>query len=194
MELGGGGLSCGGHGRIVSENPSTGWRTLVGLTLSPETIPNHLLFEGGDGTTLLVYGRPSPNLADHTQVRFWCADVAADVSELVGRGVEFDLVEFGDFKMIDHVLTTPVGKLSVVQRPGWQHHRALPARLAAPLRCRREESRSSCWRLRRVWLSFFAQGRTTPAWVADPRSKAGYRDCRIRSRALRRAGPIDWPS
>jgi hypothetical protein len=64
----------------------------VGLTLSPETIPNHLLFEGGDGTTLLVYGRPSPNLADQTQVRFWCADVAADVSELVGRGVEFDLV------------------------------------------------------------------------------------------------------
>ena len=59
----------------------------IGLTLSPETIPNHLLFEGGDGTTLLVYRRPSPNLADHTQVRFWCADVAADVSELVGRGV-----------------------------------------------------------------------------------------------------------
>ena len=27
----------------------------IGLTLSPETIPNHLLFEGGDGTTLLVY-------------------------------------------------------------------------------------------------------------------------------------------
>ena len=74
----------------------------VGLTLSPETIPNHLLFEGGDGTTLLVYGRPSPNLADHTQVRFWCADVTADVRELVGRGVEFDLVEFGDFKMVDH--------------------------------------------------------------------------------------------
>ena len=81
----------------------------VGLTLSPETIPNHLLFEAGDGTTLLVYGRPSPNLADHTQLRVWSADVAADVSEVVGRGVEFDLVEFGDFKMVDHVLTTPVG-------------------------------------------------------------------------------------
>ena len=82
----------------------------LGLRLSPETVPNHLLFEAGDGTTLLVYGRPSPNLADHTQVRFWCADVAAGVSELVGRGVEFNLVEFGDFKMVDHVLTTPVGR------------------------------------------------------------------------------------
>jgi hypothetical protein len=38
----------------------------IGLTLSPETIPNHLLFEGGEGTTLLVYRRPSPNLADAT--------------------------------------------------------------------------------------------------------------------------------
>ena len=29
----------------------------VGLKLSPETIRNHLLFECGNGTTLLVYGR-----------------------------------------------------------------------------------------------------------------------------------------
>ncbi len=89
----------------------------VGLRLSPETVPNHLLFSAGDGTTLLVYGRPSPNLADHTQVRFWCADVAADVSELVGRGVEFDLVEFGDFTMVDHVLSTPVGRSAWLKDP-----------------------------------------------------------------------------
>ena len=88
----------------------------VGLTLSPETIPNHLLFEGADGTTLLVYGRPSPNLADHTQVRFWCADVAADVSDS-RAGVEFELVEFGDFKMVDHVLTTPVGSSAWFKDP-----------------------------------------------------------------------------
>jgi catechol 2,3-dioxygenase-like lactoylglutathione lyase family enzyme len=89
----------------------------VGLNLSPETVPNHLLFAGGEGTTLLVYGRPSPNLADHTQVRLWSADVAADVSELLARGVEFDMVEFGDFKMVDHVLTTPVGKSAWFKDP-----------------------------------------------------------------------------
>jgi len=89
----------------------------VGLTLSPETVPNHLPFEAADGTTLLVYGRPSSNLADHTQVRFWCTDVAADVRELVGRGVEFDLVEFGDFKMVDHGLTTPVGSSAWFKDP-----------------------------------------------------------------------------
>jgi len=42
----------------------------LGLKLSSDTIKNHLLFECGDGTTLLVYGRPAPNKADHTQVRF----------------------------------------------------------------------------------------------------------------------------
>jgi catechol 2,3-dioxygenase-like lactoylglutathione lyase family enzyme len=89
----------------------------LGLTLSAETVPNHLLFEAGDGSTLLVYGRPSPNLADHTQVRFWCTDIASDVGELVERGVEFDLVEFGDFKMVDHVLTTPVGASAWVKDP-----------------------------------------------------------------------------
>ena len=89
----------------------------VGLALSPETIPNHLLFEAGGGTTLLVYGRPSPNLADHTQARFWSSDVTGDVRELVGRGVEFDQVEFGDFKMVDHVLTTPVGRSAWFKDP-----------------------------------------------------------------------------
>ena len=29
----------------------------AGLTLSPKTIKNHLVFECGDGTTLLSYGR-----------------------------------------------------------------------------------------------------------------------------------------
>jgi len=89
----------------------------VGLTLSPDTVPNHLLFEAGDGTTLLVYRRPSPNLAEHTQVRFWCRDVAADVSELVERKVEFDQVGFGDFKMVDHMLTTPVGSSAWFKDP-----------------------------------------------------------------------------
>ena len=78
----------------------------VGLTLSPETIKNHLLFQAGDGTTLLVYGRPSGNLADHTQVRFWSTDIDRDVAELVGRGVVFEEYDNGPFKTVDHVVTT----------------------------------------------------------------------------------------
>lgn len=79
----------------------------VGLRLSPETIPNHLVFECGAGTTLLVYGRPGPSLADHTQVRFWSADVAADVAELRGRGVRFEEYDFPTLKTVDAVATTP---------------------------------------------------------------------------------------
>jgi catechol 2,3-dioxygenase-like lactoylglutathione lyase family enzyme len=78
----------------------------VGLKLSPETIKNHLLFECGDGTTLLVYGRPSPNKADHTQVRFWTSDVAADVRDLAARGVTFEDYDFPTLKTVDHVATT----------------------------------------------------------------------------------------
>jgi catechol 2,3-dioxygenase-like lactoylglutathione lyase family enzyme len=90
----------------------------VGLRLSQDTIKNHLVFECGNGTTLLIYGRPSPNLADHTQVRFWSADIAADVRELDDRGVVFDTVEFGDLKMVDHVLTSPgIGKSAWFKDP-----------------------------------------------------------------------------
>jgi catechol 2,3-dioxygenase-like lactoylglutathione lyase family enzyme len=78
----------------------------VGLTLSPETIKNHLLFDCGDNTTLLVYGRPKGNSADHTQVRFWSTDIAQDVAELVGRGIEFEEYDTETFKTVDHVVTT----------------------------------------------------------------------------------------
>ena len=79
----------------------------VGLRLSPATIKNHLVFECGDGTTLLLYGRGAPNNADHTQVRFWSTDIAADVQELADRGVIFDELEMGAMKTVDHVLTSP---------------------------------------------------------------------------------------
>jgi len=79
----------------------------VGLTLSPETIKNHLLFECGDGTTLLIYGRGSANKADHTQVRFWSTDIGTDVAELAANGIVFDEYDTETFKTIDHVVTSP---------------------------------------------------------------------------------------
>lgn len=90
----------------------------VGLTLSPETIKNHLVFECGDGTTLLVYGRSAPNLADHTQVRFWSQDIASDVRDLASRGVTFDELDMGAIKTIDHVATVPgIGKSAWFKDP-----------------------------------------------------------------------------
>ena len=102
----------------------------VGLTLSPETIKNHLLFDCGNGTTLLIYGRPSGNSADHTQVRFWTSDIDKDVAELVERGIEFEEYDSGAFKtdrprrhLARH---RPLG---LVQGPRRQHHRGLPTRV-----------------------------------------------------------------
>jgi predicted enzyme related to lactoylglutathione lyase len=91
---------------------------VVGLTLSPETIPNHLVFVCGAGTTLLVYGRPAPNKADHTQVRFWTDDVARDVRELESRGAVFEDYDFPTLKTVDHVATTPgIGKSAWLKDP-----------------------------------------------------------------------------
>jgi catechol 2,3-dioxygenase-like lactoylglutathione lyase family enzyme len=78
----------------------------VGLTLSTETIKNHLVFDCGSGTSLLIYGRASGNKADHTQVRFWSTDIGRDVAEFVGRGIEFEEYASETFKTVDHVVTS----------------------------------------------------------------------------------------
>jgi catechol 2,3-dioxygenase-like lactoylglutathione lyase family enzyme len=78
----------------------------IGLRLSPATIKNHLVFECGDGTSLLIYGRPGGNKADHTQVRFWSTNIETDVAELDARGVTFEEYDTETFKTINHVVTT----------------------------------------------------------------------------------------
>jgi catechol 2,3-dioxygenase-like lactoylglutathione lyase family enzyme len=94
------------------------YEQVVGLTLSTETIPNHLLFESGDGTTLLVYGRPAPNKADHTQVPFWSDDVERDVRELADRGATFEDYDFPTLKTVNHVATTAgIGKSAWFKDP-----------------------------------------------------------------------------
>ena len=88
------------------ERSQTFYTDKVGLTLSPETITNHLVFEAGDGTSLLIYGRPSGNKADHTQVRFWSNDIEKDVAALAASGVEFEEYDTDTFKTVDHIVTT----------------------------------------------------------------------------------------
>ena len=78
----------------------------VGLTLSPETIKNHLLFDCGNGSTLLIYGRAAGNKSDHTQVRFWSTDIEKDVDALATNGIEFEEYDTDTFKTVDHIVTT----------------------------------------------------------------------------------------
>ena len=77
----------------------------VGLPLSSETVPNHLLFDSGAGT-LLIYRRPAENKADHTQVRLWSSDIDSDVHDLADRGVVFEDYDFPMLKTVDHIATT----------------------------------------------------------------------------------------
>jgi catechol 2,3-dioxygenase-like lactoylglutathione lyase family enzyme len=90
----------------------------LGLKLAAETIKNHLVFECGDGTTLLIYARPSPSKADHTQVRFWTSDIEEDVRELETRGVTFEEYDFPALRTINHVATTAgIGKSAWFKDP-----------------------------------------------------------------------------
>ena len=90
----------------------------VGLKLSPETIKNHLVFECANGTSLLIYGRPKGNSADHTQVRFWSTDIESDVAELVGRGVTFEEYDNEYLKTVNHVATSAgIGKSAWFKDP-----------------------------------------------------------------------------
>jgi hypothetical protein len=67
---------------------------------------------------LLIYGRPGGNSADHTQVRFWTSDVDLDVAALLERGIVFEEYDFGSFKTIDHVVTSPgVGRSAWFKDP-----------------------------------------------------------------------------
>jgi len=87
------------------------YQNKVGLTLSPETIKNHLLFDCGNGTTLLIYGRGSGNSADHR------------------HGYIHDGGPRRDFAR-----HWPV---SLVQGPGRQHHRYLSTRVISGAGVRR---------------------------------------------------------
>ena len=89
----------------------------LGLRLSAETIPNHLVFECGNETTLLIYGRPSGNNADHTQVRFWTNDIGKDVRQLVEGGVVFDEYDTETFKTVDHIVTSAIGRSAWFKDP-----------------------------------------------------------------------------
>jgi predicted enzyme related to lactoylglutathione lyase len=88
------------------ERSQSFYESKVGLALSPDTIKNHLVFECGDGTSLLIYGRGAVNKADHTQVRFWSDDIDKDVTVLAANGVKFEEYDTQTFKTVDHIVTS----------------------------------------------------------------------------------------
>ncbi|MDR3650488.1 MAG: hypothetical protein P4L20_15450 [Acidimicrobiales bacterium] len=119
------------------------YESKVGLNLSPETIKNHLIFECGDGTTLLIYGRGNGNKADHTQVRIWSTDIDKDVAGLVASGIEFDEHDTETFKTVDHIVTSPGIGRSACGVPAGVGHK-VRRMLTGPPWPGRHPSRSGC--------------------------------------------------
>ncbi len=94
------------------------YRNKLGLVLSPKTIKNHLVYEFPGGESIVIYGRPSPNKADHTQIRFWTTDIEKDVEELLEKGIIFDELDMGAIKTINHIATgAGIGKSAWFKDP-----------------------------------------------------------------------------
>ena len=67
----------------------------------------YILADLDNGETLVIYGRPSPSKADHTQLRFWSTAIEKDVKELAAAGIVFDELDMGAIKTVNHIATVP---------------------------------------------------------------------------------------
>lgn len=79
-----------------------------------EKLRLHLATTGSDGTCYFEIGhgdaiglRPLPGIqpSENTAMSFEVRDIAAEVAELVGRGVQFQDFEAGGIRTVDHVAT-----------------------------------------------------------------------------------------
>ena len=86
----------------------------LGFVPSPRTIKNHLVYEFGNGESFVIYGRPSPNTADHTQLRFWSTAIEKDVNELAAAGVVFDELDMGAIRTVNRI--AKIGRASCRER------------------------------------------------------------------------------
>ena len=97
------------------------YERVVGLRLSAETIPNHLLFECGDGHTAGQVWTSGANQADQTRCGCGPQDPERDVRELESRGAVFEEYDFPTLKTVDHIARPPASQVSLVQRSRREH-------------------------------------------------------------------------
>jgi len=72
------------------ERAKTFYSETIGLHGPDLVAPATFAFEGGDGTTLVVYERDSGTKADHTVAGWMVEDVEETVDELRQKGVVFE--------------------------------------------------------------------------------------------------------
>jgi predicted enzyme related to lactoylglutathione lyase len=92
---------------------------VVGLKLAEAPDPSVAIFEGGGGTRLLVYARPTPTMADHTAAAFFADDVEAAVDDLIAKGVVFERYDMPGMTMDERgVASMGPGKIAWFKDPG----------------------------------------------------------------------------
>ena len=116
----------------------------VGLKLSPETVNNHLVFECGDGTSLLIYGRPSGNKADHTQARFWSGGSTGTWRFSPRTGSSSRSTTPGPSEPSTTSSPLPASAVLLVQRPRRQHDHPGGSYTSGRLRRGDATTRSRC--------------------------------------------------
>lgn len=77
----------------------------LGLRVKEQLPQDHVLFESGQGTTLLIYKRAATK-ADHTAAAFWVQDLESEMNELRSKkGLVFEEYDFPGLKTVNGVAT-----------------------------------------------------------------------------------------
>lgn len=70
----------------------------LGLRPTEVSAPATILFESGDGTSILLYEREQGTQADHTAALWLVDDVEQTVQDLSNKGVEFERYDMPNLK------------------------------------------------------------------------------------------------
>ena len=82
------------------------------LGLDPPQVMDgqNLLYQGGNGTSFLVYETENAGTAKNTQMGWQTDNLEREVADLQSRGVVFEEYDFPGLKTEGGIVSTPVGK------------------------------------------------------------------------------------
>jgi len=86
------------------------YQNKLGLKLVDVPTDDPLIFEAGDGTSLVVYYRPEGTKAEHIAAGFTVKDLEKLVSELEAKGIKFEDYNQEDVKTVNHIMDYGFGR------------------------------------------------------------------------------------
>jgi catechol 2,3-dioxygenase-like lactoylglutathione lyase family enzyme len=76
-----------------------------------------LVFGAGGGSKIVLRQLPAGEQSKHTALSFEVDDVASEVRELEGRGVEFEDYDTAELRTVDHIFTSERGRAAWFRDP-----------------------------------------------------------------------------